>query len=160
MDDQSKTQVDNCSLEANDPAYIIYTSGSTGTPKGVVIPHIGLLNSAQYYVQTFGMSPDDVYLQFLSNAFDGSLIDVFTTLLAGASLILPPPELVNNLDTFKRFLDEKSITGTTLTPSYLRELEQFLPKKLRFLISAGEPVNIDDGNFYSCLLYTSDAADE
>ena len=38
---------------ATDPAdtlaYVVYTSGSTGRPKGVMVPHLGIMNLANYY---------------------------------------------------------------------------------------------------------------
>ena len=72
-----------------DLAYVIYTSGSTGTPKGVMLNHRGPLNTVTDINERFGVGPDDVVFGVSSLCFDLSVYDVFGTLAAGATLLMP-----------------------------------------------------------------------
>ncbi|MFG2052930.1 amino acid adenylation domain-containing protein [Micromonospora sp. NPDC048930] len=74
---------------AGDLAYVIYTSGSTGRPKGVALAHRAALNTVLDVNQRFGLGPDDRVFGISSLSFDLSVWDVFGTLAAGATLVLP-----------------------------------------------------------------------
>ncbi|MEW2546596.1 non-ribosomal peptide synthase/polyketide synthase [Streptomyces sp. NPDC047002] len=69
------------------PAYVIYTSGSTGTPKGVVVTHRGLASFAAGAREHYAAGPGDRVLQFASPSFDASVLELCTSLLAGATLV-------------------------------------------------------------------------
>ncbi|MGW5049842.1 MupA/Atu3671 family FMN-dependent luciferase-like monooxygenase [Actinokineospora sp. NPDC004072] len=69
----------------DDPAYCIYTSGSTGRPKGVLVPHRGPVNLVRWHLRAH---PPLRTAQWTSLAFDVSVQEVFTTLAAGAALVL------------------------------------------------------------------------
>lgn len=126
---------------AESKAYLMFTSGSTGKAKGVEITHGALLNTSMYHIRTMGITEKDCYMQFMSGSFDGSLLDIFTTLLAGAHLVVPSEETIQDSQAFLRLMVEQKITITTITPSYLTALGQSLPPSLRILISAGEPAD-------------------
>ncbi|MEU8654864.1 amino acid adenylation domain-containing protein, partial [Streptomyces sp. NPDC048737] len=68
-------------------AYVIYTSGSTGRPKGVMIEHRSMSDRVQEMRRQYGLTPEDAYLQFSSVTFDGSVGEIFPTLIAGARLV-------------------------------------------------------------------------
>ena len=70
--------------------YVIYTSGSTGVPKGVVALHAGLANFARAVVAAVGLGPGHAMLQFAPVSFDASALQIFPTLIAGATLVLHP----------------------------------------------------------------------
>ncbi|WP_329241753.1 amino acid adenylation domain-containing protein [Actinoallomurus sp. NBC_01490] len=72
-----------------DPAYIIYTSGSTGRPKGVVIEHRAALNTIADVNRRIGLGPGDRVFGISSLSFDLSVWDVFGTLAAGGTLVIP-----------------------------------------------------------------------
>ncbi|MFE5584826.1 amino acid adenylation domain-containing protein [Kitasatospora sp. NPDC056531] len=72
-----------------DLAYVIYTSGSTGVPKGVMLDHRGPANTIADINRRFGIGPEDVVLGVSSLCFDLSVYDVFGTLAAGATLVMP-----------------------------------------------------------------------
>ncbi|SEN90842.1 non-ribosomal peptide synthase domain TIGR01720/amino acid adenylation domain-containing protein [Chitinophaga rupis] len=131
-----------------DAAYIIYTSGSTGQPKGVILQHEGLLNTAWHHVQELGMLPEDNYLQFMSSSFDGSLLDIFTTLLSGATLVIPAAADINDTARFLQLLEQKQVTIFTITPSYLSALNKAPMPGVRTIISAGEPAVVEDALYY------------
>ena len=70
-------------------AYVIFTSGSTGTPKGVMIDHRGAVNTILDINDRFAVAPDDRVLAVSSLNFDLSVWDIFGTLAAGATVVLP-----------------------------------------------------------------------
>jgi amino acid adenylation domain-containing protein len=73
------------------PAYLIYTSGSTGRPKGVVVSHQGLANLSAFMITTLRVTPESRVAQILSLSFDMSLLELLSSLPAGAALVLPEP---------------------------------------------------------------------
>ncbi len=74
-----------------DLAYVIYTSGSTGQPKGVMIDHRGAVNTILDLNQRFAMGPADRVFAISSLSFDLSVYDLFGTLAAGGTIVMPPP---------------------------------------------------------------------
>jgi amino acid adenylation domain-containing protein len=73
----------------DDLAYIIYTSGSTGAPKGAMLDHRGPLNTISDLNRRFGIGADDRVFGVSSLCFDLSVYDIFGTLAAGGTLVLP-----------------------------------------------------------------------
>lgn len=119
-------------------AYIIFTSGSTGKPKGVLIRHMGLANLVLEQISTFRLEPEDRVLQYASAVFDASVSEIFTTLVAGAALILLPGEGLYAGEELMRILRDEQISVVTLTPSVLATLPQEALPALKTVISAGE----------------------
>ncbi|MFH8882570.1 amino acid adenylation domain-containing protein [Streptomyces californicus] len=75
-----------------DLAYVIYTSGTTGEPKGVAIEHRAATNTIDDLLDRFRIGPEDRTLQLSSLGFDLSVFDIFGTLAAGGTLVLPPDD--------------------------------------------------------------------
>ncbi|MBE9049091.1 amino acid adenylation domain-containing protein [Nostocales cyanobacterium LEGE 11386] len=73
----------------DDLAYLIYTSGSTGFPKGVMINHRGVVNTILDINQRFGVNATDRVLALSSLSFDLSVYDIFGTLAAGGTIVIP-----------------------------------------------------------------------
>ncbi|EKD55890.1 MAG: Amino acid adenylation protein, partial [uncultured bacterium] len=69
-----------------DLAYVIYTSGSTGKPKGTLIEHHSLLNFSFWYVKSHRITAADALAKHASFGFDGSIMEVFPPLIAGAEV--------------------------------------------------------------------------
>jgi len=72
-------------------AYVIYTSGSTGRPKGVMIDHRGAVNTILDINRRFDVGRGDRALALSSLSFDLSVYDIFGSLAAGATIVLPKP---------------------------------------------------------------------
>lgn len=68
-------------------AYVIYTSGSTGHPKGVMIPRKGLNRFLSWSLPAFNSGPGDKWSQYSALSFDLSIVDIFTALSSGATLV-------------------------------------------------------------------------
>ncbi len=75
-----------------DLAYVIFTSGSTGRPKGVAIDHRGAVNTLLDINRRFRLGAQDRILALSSLSFDLSVFDVFGTLAAGGSIVMPQHE--------------------------------------------------------------------
>ena len=84
-------------------AYTIYTSGSTGRPKAVPIEHGSLINLCLYYSHKFQVCDRDHLAWFFSGSFDPSVLEIFLSLMSGATLHVMPnrirldPMLIKNL---------------------------------------------------------------
>jgi len=127
-----------------DAAAVITTSGSGGTPRTIVLDHAGLVNVALDHVTELGLGPDDRYLAFMALSFDGALLDIVMTHLAGAALVLPDERDLADPRRLEDLMAEHAVTATTMTPSYLSGLDPSRLADLRVLISAAEPANTSD----------------
>ncbi|MFE7589819.1 amino acid adenylation domain-containing protein, partial [Kitasatospora sp. NPDC057512] len=119
------------------PAYVIYTSGSTGTPKGVVVTHRGIAGFTAAAVENYAVGPGDRVLQFSSPSFDASVLELFVSVLTGATLVVPPdgPWLGEELAAV---LDGQRITHTLIPPAALATVPAGAGRHLRTLIVGAE----------------------
>jgi amino acid adenylation domain-containing protein len=106
-------------VAARNLAYVIYTSGSTGRPKGVLVEHRGVCNSATAYVRTYGIRPGSRLLLFAPLHFDASVLDVFTALCSGATLVVASRDAMLPGDTLAALVAAERITHLKITPSAL-----------------------------------------
>ncbi|MBD0256801.1 MAG: amino acid adenylation domain-containing protein [Cytophagales bacterium] len=126
---------------AHDLAYIIYTSGSTGTPKGVMIEHRSILNTLYWRKDFYPFTPDSVVLQVASFAFDSSVIDIFTPLVTGGSLVLPNEAGRGDVMQLIDLINAHGVTHLMVVPSLYQVLLAELPAapaSLRVVTLAGE----------------------
>ncbi|MHC9538717.1 MAG: non-ribosomal peptide synthase/polyketide synthase [Vulcanimicrobiota bacterium] len=127
-----------CTICPDNAAYVIYTSGSTGRPKGTVVAHRGICSLAAFMSRYCSITEESVFLQFASLNFDASVLEIFSTLAQGATLIiarkddlLPGPSLI---EIFNRHM----ITHTLLPPSVPRALSPEDLPTVRHLIAGGD----------------------
>ncbi|HTJ70947.1 MAG TPA: amino acid adenylation domain-containing protein [Actinospica sp.] len=127
--------------DPHDLAYVIYTSGSTGHPKGVAVEHASLANLANAQAAAFGLTPDDVALQFASHSFDVALEEVFSTLVAGAHLVIGGGPAHTSAADLLTAIDEHEITVLNLPTAYWHEIVRAkveLPASVRLVVIGGE----------------------
>jgi len=122
-------------LAPHNVAYVIYTSGSTGRPKGVAVSHQGLPDLVTAQIERFALTSAARVIQFASLSFDAAISEIATTLLSGASLIVPAEDDRIG-ERLSAFLQHHAVTHATLPPALLSDSPQSVP--LETLIVAGE----------------------
>ncbi|MCM2579578.1 non-ribosomal peptide synthetase/type I polyketide synthase [Streptomyces meridianus] len=141
-----------------DPAYCIYTSGSTGRPKGVVVPHRGPANLVRRHLE--GHEPMRT-LQWTSPSFDVSVQELFTTLAAGAALVLIGDETRLDPAAVTEAVRRHGVQRLFMpyTPlRYLMETDPLMPS-VREVFVAGEALTLTPplrrflGRHPECALY-------
>nr|WP_281390541.1 amino acid adenylation domain-containing protein [Sphaerisporangium rubeum] len=134
---QTAPEVD---VRPHDPAYVIYTSGSTGTPKGVLVSHRSAYTYCVNVLEHHHVTPGDRILQTANPAFDGTVFDTFTTLLAGATIVSAPFAVITDPDAFTELIVAERVTFSFLTPAFLRLLDpaKFAGSALRGFVAGGE----------------------
>ncbi|MFB6719448.1 amino acid adenylation domain-containing protein [Kribbella sp. NPDC056345] len=125
-------------VSSDDIAYLIYTSGSTGRPKGVMVTHGGLSNLVLAQAERFGLSGDDVVLQWAAATFDASVFDVMLALGSGACLVVADDDRVAPGRELSDLLRAENVSALTITPSALAATPVVDLPSLRLLIVAGE----------------------
>ena len=133
-------------LVPSDPssrAYITYTSGSTGLPKGVQIEHGGLTNLIGWYHRFFGMTAQDRVTLTANISFDVSVGDLWPTLAAGATVLVPDHRLFAELEVDRviSWLDKSRATISFMPPALMPLLmERQWPQSiaLRYLLTGGD----------------------
>lgn len=138
---------------AGDLAYVIYTSGSTGQPKGVMNEHRALCNRLLWMQDSFSLSHCDKVVQKTPYTFDVSVWEFFWPLMAGAQLVLMPPNAHRDASAVAQFFIDYGITVAHFVPSmlqlFLRSGKVEECRQLRSVICSGEalPKNIHDRFF-------------
>lgn len=107
------------SAAPTDLLYLIYTSGSTGTPKGVMLDHRGRVNNFSDFNRRFSIGPGDRLLAVSSLSFDMCAYDVFGSLMAGATIVLPPGGSTPNPEEWSDLLVSRKVTIWHSAPALL-----------------------------------------
>ncbi|MBA2652844.1 MAG: amino acid adenylation domain-containing protein [Tatlockia sp.] len=126
----------------NHLAYILYTSGSTGTPKGVMIEQKSILRLvvSTNYIE---FNPTDRVAQTSSFLFDAATLEIWGSLLNGATLILVDKQTLLNQDAFVAILKKQKISILFLTTQLFHSYSYSAPEMfqaLKYLVVGGEAV--------------------
>ncbi len=141
------------SQDVKDLAYVIYTSGSTGSPKGVAIDHRGVVNTILDINQRFRVGPEDRVLALSSLGFDLSVYDIFGTLAAGGTIVIPDSSQVRNPAHWSDLMVREDVTIWNSVPALMEMLleslagrQAVLPSSLRLVLLSGDwiPVPLPD----------------
>jgi amino acid adenylation domain-containing protein len=106
-------------------AYILYTSGSTGRPKGVMITQRNATSFVDWCSDTFAPVPEDVFSSHAPFHFDLSILDIYTPLKHGATLVVIPEDVGKEPQKLARLIHDARITMWYSTPSILSLLVQY-----------------------------------
>jgi amino acid adenylation domain-containing protein len=136
-----------------DLAYVIYTSGSTGKPKGVVLDHRGRVNNFLDFNRRYAVGTGDALIALASLSFDMCAYDVFGTLAAGATLVVPRPDEMQDARAWARLMQSERVTIWHTAPAMLKMLVDhceadpaLVPECLRLVLLGGDwiPVTLPD----------------
>lgn len=114
-----------------DLAAVVFTSGSTGTPKGVMRSHRTILHRCRLFHQSQRVGPDDRVAHLFSCSFVAAEVDVFGSLLSGATLCCYPARRIG-FSGLAEWLADEGITLLHPPPTLWR----------RFLASRSEPLHL------------------
>jgi amino acid adenylation domain-containing protein len=133
-------------------AYILYTSGSTGQPKGVIQNHRNVLYFIKSYTNNLHINEQDGLTLLSSYSFDAALIDIFATILNGATLY-PINIKEEGLTHLSQWLRQHHITIYHSTPTLYRHFISTLSEdeqltNIRLVVLGGEEVVTTDVDLY------------
>ena len=138
---------------ATDLASVIYTSGSTGKPKGVLLDHRGRVNNFLDFNRRFDVGTGDALIALASLSFDMCAYDVFGTLAAGATIVMPRQDELQDPRAWARLMQAHRVTIWHTAPAMLKMLvdlcevdESLAPAALRLALLGGDwiPVSLPD----------------
>lgn len=127
-----------------DPVYSIFTSGSTGVPKGVLISQRGMIDLAEWLVNTFHFTENDALGNQTPFYFDGSVKDICICLKSGATLNVIGKKYFTFPKLIIPFLNDRKITAILWATSAIvlignsDILSITKPEHLRLVTFAGE----------------------
>ena len=144
--DEDKDLLDSIDSQMidTDPVYSIFTSGSTGVPKGVVIAQRGMIDLADWLVETFNFTEKDSLGNQTPFYFDGSVKDICICLKSGATLNIIGKKYFTFPKLIIPFLNDRKITSILWATSAIvlignsDILSVALPEYLRLVTFAGE----------------------
>ncbi|USP74910.1 nonribosomal peptide synthetase 4 [Curvularia clavata] len=79
-------------IKSSNACYVLFTSGSTGVPKGAVVEHKNVTSNAMAISEAAHMSSSSRVMQFGALVFDISVLEIFITLIIGATVCVPSDE--------------------------------------------------------------------
>ncbi|MEJ2416752.1 MAG: thioester reductase domain-containing protein, partial [Exilibacterium sp.] len=132
-------------LSGDSPAYVIYTSGSSGKPKGVLCRHGSVVNLLTDFERRCPLDRNDVGSLWTSFGFDVSCYEIFSPLMAGATLTLIPAGLRNDPHRLFDWLAARRVTSAYLAPAHLPPLLAWLERDHPFNSAEGLDVKRAEG---------------
>ncbi|MBA0052853.1 non-ribosomal peptide synthetase [Streptomyces sp. AJS327] len=97
--------------------YVFFTSGTTARPKAVLGRWSGLAHFVHWQRERFTIGPGDRIAQLTGVSFDVVLRELFTPLIAGATLCVPPVDVATRAGGVTGWLRRERITVLHAVPS-------------------------------------------
>lgn len=125
--------------------YIMYTSGSTGAPKGMMHTHSGSICYANWGKDHVQLTSVDRVASHAPLHFDLSIFDFFSTLRAGATVVLVPEAVTKFPASWTKLIQSERITAVFTVPYTLitmvahGAMETRDLSSLRWVLFGGEP---------------------
>jgi pyochelin synthetase len=130
-----------------DMAYLIYTSGTTGRPKGVMVSHRSAQNLIADTNRRFAIGERDAVFALSNAGFDLSVYDIFGTLAAGGTIVIPDADKVADPAHWLSLAEKGGVTLWNSVPAAARMLvehceatRQPLPSTLRLMLLSGDHI--------------------
>jgi amino acid adenylation domain-containing protein len=137
-------RVGKVAVDADAPVYVAYTSGSTGRPKGVVVPHravLRLVTAPRFCTLEVG----ERVANASNPAFDATTFELWSTLTAGATVVVFPSVADLTVERWSRLVRAESIDSMFLTTSLFHMVARERPdafRDLRTVIVGGEQMDV------------------
>lgn len=137
-----------------DPLYLIFTSGSTGTPKGVIKSQRSVLAFIEQFLEISGIGEEDVLGGQAPFDFDVSAKDIYSTLAAGATLVILPKTYFSFPKKLMDCLVEHKVTTLIWAVSALsivanhKAFDYKVPETIRRVLFSGEVLPIPHLNYW------------
>jgi amino acid adenylation domain-containing protein len=127
----------SASVEPQQLACVTFTSGTTGTPKAVAGTQMGLAGYLAWAPQWLQVSRHDRFSLLSGLGHDPLQRDLFTALCTGATLVIPPPDVIAPY-ALAQWLLSNAITFVHLTPAMAEilcttELRSFPSLRVAFI---------------------------
>jgi len=124
--DRSPVMPDEAELaerSASDAAsYYLYTSGTTGKPKCVVLNNRATANVIHQTLQRWAVTADDVLISVTPPHHDMSMFDLFGSLCAGATLVLPTQHQEKDAISWNQLVERHRVSLWCSVPAILEML--------------------------------------
>jgi amino acid adenylation domain-containing protein len=121
--DPARSELSLSDLSLSDaPAYYLYTSGTTGQPKCVVLNNRATANVIGSTLARWQVSEDDVFMSVTPLHHDMSLFDVFGSLSAGATLVLPAANEEKDAVRWNQLIAEHGVSLWCSVPAIVEML--------------------------------------
>jgi non-ribosomal peptide synthetase component F len=101
-------------------AYVLTTSGTTrGVPSVVAVPHACVVPNIFDFARCLQIAPGDVLYLASPLSFDPSVVEIFSTLSSGATLLVGPHAVRQSPRLLASVLDRHRVSLLFCTPSML-----------------------------------------
>jgi len=126
----------------NNIMYVVFTSGSTGRPKGCLIEHASFCSGSLRHAEGSELTASSRVAQFASYAFDVSILEIVTGLIAGACICVPDERAFSR--GIATLMTEMRVSWAFLTPSLAKLVSPGELPYLKTLILGGEALSSVD----------------
>lgn len=122
-------------------ACVLHTSGSSGRPKPVVLEHDGLAHRIRQLRALYDITRSDTIAQIAALSVDVALWETLLALASGAQLEIPTGSSRSPGSELAHWLEQRSVTVMTCTPTMLAALPQVTLPALRLIVLGGEQLH-------------------
>ena len=133
VDDQSLRELPSADpptlASGDDLAYVVYTSGSTGAPKGAMISNRSLASAFHAFERAYRLDELSCHLQMASFSFDVFTGDLLRSLLAGATLVLCPLEVLVDPPRLYELMVRERVDAAEFVPATAALLFEYVARE-------------------------------